>query len=101
MTGNTLTGIALPNQRETSMPTSREFRARVLRIANVAESIFDLAAFVEASDLRMPLERLGHLLGSLLNDVDEAASVAGTVEQLAIEDLEDAESRRLACGGRS
>ena len=85
------------------MPTSREFRSRVLLIANTATAIFDLAGFVEPADLRMPLERLGLLLGTLLNDVDEAASVADTMERLAMEDIEDKAARELAmpCGGRA
>ena len=84
------------------MPASRQFRARLLLISNTATAIFDLAGFVEPTDLRMPLERLGNLLGTLLNDVDAAAAVADTMERLAIEDIEDQESRRLAapCGGR-
>jgi hypothetical protein len=80
------------------MSASREFRSRVLLIANLATAIFDLAAFVEASDLRMPLERLGHLLGTLLNEVDDVAHIAESMERLAVEDIEDSESRQLACG---
>jgi hypothetical protein len=56
-----------------SMSVSREFRARILAAANLAEGIFDLAPHVEVADLVAPLERLAARIGALLNEAVEAA----------------------------
>jgi hypothetical protein len=87
------------------MPTDRAFRARILAVAHLAESLFDLAPFVEQADLAKPLERLGARVGALLSDAAEAADVAGEFERSALEDIEDEHARLLAavpgaCGGR-
>jgi hypothetical protein len=96
-------GFPAQHPGDDPMPASREFRTRILLISNTAGAIFDLAGYVEPSDLRMPLERLGNLLGTLLNDIDDVAHIAESMERLAVEDIEDAESRRLAatCGNFS
>jgi hypothetical protein len=89
MTGNTITGIALPNQRETSTPTDREFRRRLLDIAATAEAAFDLAGHAETADLQRVLERLSAKVSRLLTDATEAAVSADAIEHCALEDIED------------